>query len=134
MARVLALCLDWRSSVPELSNSSTKNAAQSVSPPQNAILEGISTLKVYDQHSTALLENVPAQISQPQVLVSPLPKPQDQPTESSATNKMNLTLPYNGLVALPSPPRSKVLLVEDNAINMKVRPQNLRGCASVDTS
>ena len=118
MARVLALCLDWRSSVIELSNSNM-GMANPENSSQNAVVEKISNLEIADRHSTELLENVAAETDQLQLLPPSLQKPHDIQAESSTTNKIS-TLPHNDLTATLSPPRSKVLLVEDNAINMKV--------------
>jgi hypothetical protein len=120
MARVLALCLDWRFSVTEPSESNNATAKSEI-PSQNAVLEGISTLEIADRHSTNLRENVPVETDQSQLLPLSVTKPRDQQAEGSAADKMILTLPYNKLAAKSSLPRSKVLLVEDNAINMKVR-------------
>jgi hypothetical protein len=119
MARVLALCLDWRSSLTELSGVNNTTAKTEL-PSHSAVLEGVSALEITDGNSTDLLQSVPAEIDQPQLLPLSVPKPQDQQAGGSAANKVILTLPYNTLAATSSPPRSRVLLVEDNAINMKV--------------
>lgn len=125
MSRVLALCLDYNASVTdghrELS-ASNNNTANGEIPFENAVLEEVSPDDRIDRHSMVDLENVPAEIDQAQVLPpsTPIfPKPHDQQVESSAAGKMILTLPYHNLVSTSSPPRSKVLLVEDNVINMK---------------
>ena len=124
MARVLALCLDWISSMTELSNSNMSTANPENSS-QNAVVEKISTLEISDRYSTELLENVAAENDHPQLLAPSISKPHDEQAESSAADKVISTLPYNDLTAALSPPRSKVLLVEDNAINMKVGLQTL---------
>jgi hypothetical protein len=92
---------------------------------QNAVVEKISTLKIADRHSTELLEDVAAETEQPQLLPPSLPRPHDEQAESSAADKIISTLPYNDLTSTLTRPRSKVLLVEDNAINMKVGLQIL---------
>ena len=105
----------------ELSESENKTAKTEI-PSQNAILEEAPPGENIDRHSTAL-ENVSADTDPPQLLSQSIPvlaKPHGRQVESSAADKMTLTLPCNDLVAASSPPRSKVLLVEDNIINMKV--------------
>lgn len=101
-------------------NGSTANTG--IAPENAVLLEEASTHVNIDPHFAADQEIVPAAIDKAQLLppsIPLLPHQSYQEVESSIADKMVLTLPYH---CLPDsrPPRSKVLLVEDNAINMKV--------------
>jgi hypothetical protein len=126
MARVLALAQDYNASVidtPSQLSGSNEKTAEGKIPPQDAIVEDAHPDDKIDRHPNVEQEKVPAEIDHPHVLPpsTPIfPSPQDQQAETSVADKMNLNLPYHNLVSTASRPRSKVLLVEDNVINMKV--------------
>ena len=124
MARVLASCLDWRSRAIDLSSSNNGTAKTEI-PSHSAALQKIANLEIADRHSTKLLQNVPTGNNLPQLLVPPLAEIHHQREESSVNDEMFLPLPHLSFEATSSPLRSKVLLVEDNAINMKVGLQIL---------
>jgi hypothetical protein len=101
--------------------SASTGTANTEIPSQNTILlEANATHVNINRHSTAAPEKAPAEIDKSQVLPPPiplLPQPPSERAESSPAEKMILTL--HGLPTY-SASRSKVLLVEDNFINMKV--------------
>jgi hypothetical protein len=123
---MLALCLDYRSLVTDYHrglSESIDNMAKKENPSQSAILEAGSAREITDRHAPALLENVLTETDRSQLLPPStpiLPNPHHPPVKAAVADKMILTLPYHAVVATSSPPRSKVLLVEDNIINMKV--------------
>ncbi len=73
-----------------------------------------------DKHYTVDIQTVPTAIGDPQVRPSLFAHPHESQVETNATDKMVSKIPYHTSVTSSGPPQSKVLLVEDNVINMKV--------------
>jgi hypothetical protein len=70
-----------------------------------------------DKHPTVDIQTVPTAIGDPQVRPSLFAQPHESQVETNAIDKMISKIPYH---TSSGPPQSKVLLVEDNIINMKV--------------
>jgi len=120
MARVLALCLDWMSSAAGRGQAG-HTKAKTEAAPLITVLERVNGLKIDNQPSTDPVDETSSRIDQPQ-LTSPsmTTTPQSsQKREYAIAEKMRLYFSHDGLMA-ECPPRSKVLLVEYNVINMKV--------------
>ena len=126
MARVLAFCLDYNSSVTNGHSGilgSNESAPSTEKPLENMILLEEVPRVYSDGHSTADPENLHAEIEKPQFLppcAPSSPQPLKQQVDSFAADKMTVTLPHHASPAQKSAARSKVLLVEDNVIKMKV--------------
>ncbi|KAG0648199.1 Autoinducer 2 sensor kinase phosphatase [Hyphodiscus hymeniophilus] len=134
MARILSLCLDYNAAVVDKENhhetsGSNETAASGQLPSGNAtLLEKVPTHVQTDRHSTDGLENGPGEIDKSKYLppsIPLFPEPRQEQAKAPAANARTLTLPYHKSLATRLQ-RNKVLLVEDNAINMKILVQYMQ--------